>query len=112
MLIAILDDPRWNELPREFIGLKDVAHKQLGTSGGGNHFVEFCKLTVYADNPLDLEPGKYIALVSHSGSRGVGFKLANYYTQLWRSRYVPVCQKLCGAWLTSPTGQVQQPNTN
>lgn len=78
----IMDDPRWNELPREFIGLKDTAHKQLGTSGGGNHFVEFCKLTVYEDNPMDLEPGKYIALVSHSGSRGVGFKLANYYTQL------------------------------
>lgn len=78
----ILDDPRWDQLPNEFVGLKDVARKQLGTSGGGNHFVEFTKLTVYEDNPLDLEPGKYIALVSHSGSRGVGFKLANYYTQL------------------------------
>ena len=78
----ILDDPRWDQLPREFIGLKDVAARQLGTSGGGNHFAEFTKLAVYDDNPLELEAGKYISLVTHSGSRGVGFKLANYYTQL------------------------------
>ena len=78
----ILDDPRWDDLPREFIGLKDKAAEQLGTSGGGNHFVEFTKLTVYENNPMGLEPGKYIALVSHSGSRAVGYKIANYFTQL------------------------------
>lgn len=78
----ILDDPRWDQLPREFIGLKDKAAEQLGTSGGGNHFIEFTKLSVYADNPLGLESGKYIGLVSHSGSRGVGYKIADYYTKL------------------------------
>jgi tRNA-splicing ligase RtcB len=31
---------------------------------------------------LGLEAGEYLALLSHSGSRGVGFKIANYYTTL------------------------------
>jgi tRNA-splicing ligase RtcB len=31
---------------------------------------------------LGLNPGKYLALLSHSGSRGVGFKIANHYSQL------------------------------
>lgn len=78
----ILDDPRWNELPPQFRQLKTTAAEQLGTSGGGNHFVEFVKLTVQANNPLDLPHGHYIALVSHSGSRGVGFKLAEHYSRL------------------------------
>lgn len=78
----ILDDPRWRDLPHELRGLQDLAAEQLGTSGGGNHFVEWTKLTVQADNPLDLRAGEYIALVTHSGSRGVGFKIANYFSQL------------------------------
>lgn len=78
----ILDDSRWRELPAELRGLQDLAAEQLGTSGGGNHFVEWTKLSVQADNPLDLATGKYIALVSHSGSRGVGYKIANHFSQL------------------------------
>jgi tRNA-splicing ligase RtcB (3'-phosphate/5'-hydroxy nucleic acid ligase) len=78
----ILDDPRWQELPHELKGLQDLAAEQLGTSGGGNHFIEWVKLTVQADNPLNLPAGPYIGLVSHSGSRGVGFKIANHYSQL------------------------------
>lgn len=78
----ILDDPRWHELPPHLKDLKEKAAEQLGTSGGGNHFVEWTHLTVYQDNPLGLEPGKYIALVSHSGSRAVGYKIANFYTKV------------------------------
>ncbi|MCO5182440.1 MAG: RtcB family protein [Anaerolineae bacterium] len=78
----ILDDPRWEMLPRQFNNLKDLGEEQLGTSGGGNHFVEWAELTVLDNNPMDLEPGEYIALVSHSGSRGVGFKLANHYSSM------------------------------
>jgi tRNA-splicing ligase RtcB len=47
----------------------DKARGQLGTSGSGNHFVEFGILTL--DKPdMGLEPGQYLALLSHSGSRG------------------------------------------
>lgn len=47
--------------------LKDVAPKHLGTLGGGNHFIELssCK--------------KELWLVIHSGSRGIGYKVAKKY---------------------------------
>ena len=47
--------------------LKDRAWSQLGTSGSGNHFVEFGELTVFDDDVLGLSPGTYLALLSHSG---------------------------------------------
>ena len=63
--------------------LKDKAYKQLGTSGGGNHFVEFG--VVKLDNPLPewkLEAKEYLAVLSHSGSRGFGANIAKQYTYL------------------------------
>ena len=52
---------------------KDTAWKQLGTSGSGNHFVEFGVLTLpQTTSELGLEAGEYVALLSHSGSRGTG----------------------------------------
>ena len=79
---AILDDPRWEMLPRHLQQLKDTAVAQLGSSGGGNHFVEWTRMIVHPDNPVDIDAGEYIALVSHSGSRGVGYKLAQYYCKM------------------------------
>lgn len=68
---------------------KDRAWAQLGTSGSGNHFVEFGELEVAsaaADTQtapdLGLEPGRYVALLSHSGSRGAGARVANHYSRL------------------------------
>ncbi|MDQ3624226.1 MAG: RtcB family protein, partial [Verrucomicrobiota bacterium] len=54
--------------------LRDKAWSQLGTSGSGNHFVEFGAFTVDAEQAraLDIEPGEYLALLTHSGSRGTG----------------------------------------
>jgi tRNA-splicing ligase RtcB len=66
---------------------KDKAHKQLGTSGSGNHFVEFGTLTVDGRIPeLDLDPGKYVALLSHSGSRGSGAAVCDTYSRIARAR--------------------------
>ena len=60
---------------------KDKARSQLGTSGSGNHFVEFGEL--HLERPeLGLEPGRYVALLSHSGSRGPGAAVAERYTSL------------------------------
>lgn len=78
----ILDDPRWALLPRHLRNLQDLAVSQLGSSGGGNHFVEWTRLIIHPNNPQGIDAGEYIALVSHSGSRGVGFKLANYYSKI------------------------------
>ncbi len=56
---------------------KDRAWSQLGTSGSGNHFVEFGFFTSHgaiASPGHLLEAGTYLALLSHSGSRGTGVR--------------------------------------
>jgi tRNA-splicing ligase RtcB len=60
---------------------KDKAWSQLGTSGSGNHFVEFGSFRV-ADDGLGLPAGEYLALLSHSGSRGTGAAVASHYSKL------------------------------
>ncbi len=63
--------------------LKDKAWSQLGSSGGGNHFVEFGIIEFEEkDEILNIEKGKYIALLTHSGSRGFGGIIAGHYTRL------------------------------
>lgn len=60
---------------------RDRAWAQLGTSGSGNHFVEFGSFTAH-ERIKDLEPGTYVALLSHSGSRGTGAAVCDYYSKL------------------------------
>lgn len=60
---------------------RDKAWEQLGTSGSGNHFVEFGVLEVLHDE-LGLARGHYLALLSHSGSRGTGAAVCDYYSKL------------------------------
>lgn len=63
--------------------LYDKAAMQLGSSGGGNHFVEWGFISFGADDPqLGVPAGSYLALLSHSGSRGLGATLAGHYTRL------------------------------
>lgn len=63
--------------------LLDKAYKQLGTSGGGNHFVEFGIVEFEEDHPeFQLGKGSYFAVLSHSGSRGLGANIAKQYTYL------------------------------
>jgi tRNA-splicing ligase RtcB len=63
--------------------LKDKAWQQLGSSGGGNHFVEFGIVEIVDEiNEYNLAPGKYVAVLSHSGSRGLGANIARHYTKI------------------------------
>ncbi len=81
---GVLDED-WSVSPvtRRF---KDKAWAQLGTSGSGNHFVEYGVLEVLEspgeEPPLGLAPQRYLALLSHSGSRGTGASVANFYSKL------------------------------
>jgi tRNA-splicing ligase RtcB len=62
---------------------KDKARKQLGTSGSGNHFVEFGIVTLdERDEELGLDAGQYVALLSHSGSRGTGAAVCDTYSRI------------------------------
>ena len=66
---------------------KDKAWRQLGTSGSGNHFVEFGLLSLAADDAeLGLTAGEYVALLSHSGSRGTGASVCSTYSAIARAR--------------------------
>ncbi|EGD54246.1 hypothetical protein SCNU_14696 [Gordonia neofelifaecis NRRL B-59395] len=62
----------------------DLSHsptwqRQLGSLGGGNHFIELC-----------LDERDRVWLFLHSGSRGVGNKIAK--------RHIKIAQQLCKRW--------------
>lgn len=58
----------YDALPEKVRDDRSRVIKQIGTLGGGNHFIEVC---------LDLEENVWVML--HSGSRGIGNKIGNYY---------------------------------
>ena len=63
--VDLTHSPRWRE--------------QLGSLGGGNHFIELC-----------LDEADRVWLFLHSGSRGVGNKIAQ--------KHIKVAQRLCRQW--------------
>jgi tRNA-splicing ligase RtcB (3'-phosphate/5'-hydroxy nucleic acid ligase) len=66
---------------------RDKAWRQLGTSGSGNHFVEFGLFTLsQRDDELNLDAGEYLALLSHSGSRGTGAAVCDTYSNIARNK--------------------------
>ncbi|MCB0324579.1 MAG: RtcB family protein [Bdellovibrionales bacterium] len=79
--------------------LKDKAWAQLGTSGSGNHFVEWGECELF-EPVKGIEPGRYLALVSHSGSRGTGAAVAAHYSKLAQSLHPTLPRELRHlAWL-------------
>jgi tRNA-splicing ligase RtcB len=96
---AVMDED-WNvtRITRE---KKDTAWKQLGTSGSGNHFVEFGVLSLAKrDEELNLDAGQYIALLSHSGSRGAGAAVCSTYSAIAQARLPQELKELGRlAWL-------------
>ncbi len=100
---------------------KDKAWSQLGTSGSGNHFVEFGLFTTEetivsnAARPLtpalspdggegvrkELPPGTYVALLSHSGSRGTGAAVCDHYSKIAFAQFPDLPSELKRlAWLS------------
>ena len=99
----VMESNLFYELPL-LKGLHGRAWKQLGSSGSGNHFVEFGIFTLHSDltQPLNrpsatfppsggegqegasqhLPAGQYVALLSHSGSRGTGAAVCDHYSKL------------------------------
>ena len=87
---------------------KERAWAQLGTSGSGNHFVEFGLLTVN-DAASGLAPGEYVALLSHSGSRGTGAAVCDHYSKLATSLHPELPRELSRlAWLSLDTQEGQE----
>jgi tRNA-splicing ligase RtcB len=95
---SLFDSKTWNET-KVIRSLKDKAYAQLGTSGTGNHFVEWGELTI-ADGALEGIPGgRYLALLSHSGSRGFGGSIADHYSKIAMSKTKLPAEAKHLAWL-------------
>jgi tRNA-splicing ligase RtcB len=109
---------------------KDRAWSQLGTSGSGNHFVEFGTFTAHGPirfvvppsggsgaappeggttNPRELPPGQYVALLSHSGSRGTGAAVCDYYSKIAFNQFPDLPKELKRlAWLSLDSEEGQE----
>jgi tRNA-splicing ligase RtcB len=82
----VLDRPEFDEIPM-LKRLQSRAARQLGSSGSGNHFVEFGEVNIEEEDAiLGLKPGKYLGLLSHSGSRALGASIADHYTRIARQK--------------------------
>jgi tRNA-splicing ligase RtcB len=103
----VLDDSAW-DATRLLKGLQDNAARQLGTSGTGNHFVEWGAFRLY-EPLLGLQPGEYLALLSHSGSRSVGFKVADRYSKLAMEKHPDLDKSVRHlAWLSLDSEEGQE----
>jgi len=105
---SVMDKPEWTAT-KIIRDLKDKAYRQLGTSGTGNHFVEWGLLEVAEqDDLLNLPAGTYLALLSHSGSRGFGGAVAGYYSKIAMQKTVLPKQAAHLAWLDLNTEEGQE----
>jgi tRNA-splicing ligase RtcB (3'-phosphate/5'-hydroxy nucleic acid ligase) len=96
---AVLDDEAWYAT-RQLKTLKDTAMNQLGTSGTGNHFVEWGSFRLH-EPMFGLKAGEYLALLSHSGSRGVGAKIADRFSKLAMEKHPDIDKSVRHlSWLT------------
>ena len=103
---------------------KDRAWSQLGTSGSGNHFVEFGLFTAHgeivqpatgaslahsATRASQLPAGTYVALLSHSGSRGTGAAVCDHYSKIAFSQFPDLPSELKRlAWLSLDSAEGQE----
>src|SRR2546422_9832040 len=93
---------------------KDRAWAQLGTSGSGNHFVEFGLFTAHGaiawpGSSKELAAGTYVALLSHSGSRGTGAAVCDHYSKIAFSQFAALPSELKRlAWLSLDSQEGQE----
>jgi len=95
---SLFDSKTWGET-KVIRNLKDKAYAQLGTSGTGNHFVEWGELSLAEGALAGIPAGNYLALLSHSGSRGFGGNVADHYSKIamTKTKLPPEAKHL--AWL-------------
>jgi tRNA-splicing ligase RtcB (3'-phosphate/5'-hydroxy nucleic acid ligase) len=79
--------------------LHGKAMRQLGTSGSGNHFVEFGTVQLGEGNVFRIPAGVYCGILSHSGSRSLGANIAEHYTKIAMSRCRLPREARALAWL-------------
>ncbi len=94
----VMSDDRWSTIIK--IVDRNIAWNQLGSSGGGNHFIDIGEIE-FTTNFDGVPAGKYVAILTHGGSRGMGSKIANYFTKVAMAKHPllpPQFKRL--AWLS------------
>jgi tRNA-splicing ligase RtcB len=104
---AVLNRSEFDEIPL-LRSLQGRAARQIGSSGGGNHFVEFGLITLKDNNEWKLPPGSYLAVLSHSGSRGMGAEVARHFTRLAKELCYLPSEAANLAWLDLSTEAGQE----
>lgn len=86
------DDPRDHDVMYDDWAVSPVtlqnksrAQSQLGTSGSGNHFAEFGEVDSAGWDGVP--EGRFLALLTHSGSRGTGAAVCAYYSKLAKEQH-------------------------
>jgi tRNA-splicing ligase RtcB len=81
MYHPLFDKCEWRDIPI-LKKMREKAIRQLGSSGKGNHFVDICEVTLPPHNAIGLAEGRYLGILSHSGSRGLGAAIADHFTAI------------------------------
>ena len=106
--VEILERNEFREI--KFLqGLHKKFAKQLGTSGHGNHFVDIGYVEIKQKNDLiNLEPGEYFTVLSHSGSRNFGAEVCKHYTQIAKDKLELTGEAAKLAWLDLDSEEGQE----
>ena len=104
----ILDRKEFSEI-RFLKGLHRTFRDQLGTSGHGNHFVDVGIVEIRDFDPvLNLPPGSYFSILTHSGSRNFGAEVCKHYTHIAKEKLGLTGQAAQLAWLDLNTEEGQE----
>ena len=103
----LFDKSEFREIPI-LKTLREKAVRQLGSSGKGNHFVDICEVELPEINMFGLPGSRYIGILSHSGSRGLGASIADYYTAIAKKTCHLPRQAGPFAWLSLNTDAGQE----
>lgn len=103
----VLYNKAFDEIP-VVRNLRGKAIAQIGSSGSGNHFVEFGLMTLHDNNEWKLPAGQYLSVLSHSGSRGLGAEIARHYTRVAKQVCLLPGQASSLAWLDLNTEAGQE----
>jgi len=77
----LFDRSEWRDIPI-LKKMREKAIRQLGSSGKGNHFVDICEVVLPPANAMGINGGRYLGILSHSGSRGLGAAIADHFTAI------------------------------
>ncbi|MDX1286250.1 MAG: RtcB family protein, partial [Draconibacterium sp.] len=89
--------------------LKGKFAKQLGTSGHGNHFVDVGVVEIRDySTELELEPGSYFSVLTHSGSRNFGAEVCKHYTSIAKNKLELTGEAARLAWLEMDSEEGQE----